>query len=1855
MALINIRMKFPKHFKSQDGKYGVVKESKNDDVLMSAIFDNQIKKSKMENDEYDIVGEGVIKWKSKEIAEKELKDTPLQYGYSTSWVGDNYTEITLGEKLPSGWYSSKSGKNGNRLPFIPLTEDILKEYKKDSMEENKTSKKLQLSDIPESVKAFMPLMQQRAIVGSEEHWSIIKNLENIIANMPKSYETENTETSKKVVYLHYFYGSSDWYIVEKDMEDEQLQAFGYSILNGDTQNAEWGYINIEELKSTNKVKLDFYFEPIEFGKLFSEDEEELSEHEKSLQNNPTNHFVYGKKWGVPTEYGKTLIESLESFGFEISDMGSQSFYISRPNQIKIGINDNGGEFNIYEQNGNHITNIPYDKTTGIENPYNLATEIENVYLEQADKKEEPSIAPETETTTETQIVESIIETEKTKAPLEEVVIQNAEIKDLSYQPQSESCNTVATIVPYSMRYDMHKAIETIDRRVNGVDEYVAEKLGYIIGDCDVTQRKEGLRCLCDAFSAEQVDAIAVAIYNIEERGQGCIIGDQTGIGKGRIAAGIIRYAIMKGLKPIFITEKPTLFSDFFRDLINIGSDDAIPLQVLKGYKEVERKIVKESDAEDTEEVEEGFEEDNQIVKIAVYETNKFYEKDIKGKRRAVPFILNGAGSKTTVKDEQGNILYKGLPKNENLNIIKHNKVPKEFNFVLATYSQFRGRTDSEKMQFLLNIANGNIVVLDEVHNASGASNTGAFFIKALEKTLGVTFLSATFAKRPDNMPIYATKTAMSDANMTSEALVGAITSGGVALQEIVSSNLVAEGQMIRRERSFEGIEVNYEYLDITQNSRLGANFDLEVKHRAIMDNATEIIRAIMDFQRDFVNPQIKEMDKIAKAEYHQVEKRKGTANAGVDNPPIFSGVFNVINQLLFAIKAESVADVAIQRLKEGKKPIIAFANTMESFLNTLTNDDGFAVREGDIINADFSKIFEKRLNSVLRYTEKDENGISTYEMLDVSAMPEDFQFEYNRILQKIKTISLGISSSPIDVLIDKIEKAGFSVAEVTGRDKQLKMLPNFKAQIKSKVKIGANDAFREFNNNEVDCLLINQSGSTGASAHAIVTKKITKENVKQRVMIILQAELNINTEVQKRGRINRTGQILKPIYDYVISAIPAEKRLMMMLQKKLKSLDANTTSSQKQSADLMDVRQVDFLNKYGDQIVVEYLKENPLINLQIGDPLKMANLAEGEMPETAEAAHRVSGRVAILSVKDQENFYSEVSQRYISAIEYLIQSGEYDLEVESMNLQAETIEKDVVVVGKGGESVFGRNSILEKVTVNNLKKPYTKIELNNLLIESLGDYNAESLKRAILEKYERFVTNQLAEEIAEQNEHYDNLIENISKEKQATKANNLSDYIRDRKEDLEEAREDMIKRIKTATANKKEYILRIMQFFHVGKVVGYPSVNYGNDSQYYKAIFLGFVINDNLKNPYAPSAIKLRFALAGSQRYIAVPASKFDIVTAIRAITYENIFSDEQRYTLDNWDEIIAEKSSDKTIRYIVTGNILQAFGKQELKGALISYTTSTGGLKKGILLPDGFTTKPTRDKPAMRITVPIIKALPIYQSMTVGSSLKTNDSFSLIRQYDSYKIIVPINKKIGGKFYLDNLILKLTNEGTFNKSGSDMVATMELRKIDNLIQYLQDTFNSSVDLVTNQFERIKDSIMIEDYADEEKQPQAEVYIQKLTELDIEEENKRKQEEEQRLFDEEQQKIADQLAKEEAEKAEGEEFHLAKRKLAIKKKLMNVLRLLYGQELLMAKGGVLKDENLEKLKLEAYTIGINACKNDQPRVVAQNQEMMDFLSKKGDSHVGGNSVELMKAFENGYYNENEKTLRARFPEMYKSR
>jgi hypothetical protein len=252
---------------------------------------------------------------------------------------------------------------------------------------------------------------------------------------------------------------------------------------------------------------------------------------------------------------------------------------------------------------------------------------------------------------------------------------------------------------------------------------------------------------------------------------------------------------------------------------------------------------------------------------------------------------------------------------------------------------------------------------------------------------------------------------------------------------------------------------------------------------------------------------------------------------------------------------------------------------------------------------------------------------------------------------------------------------------------------------------------------------------------------------------------------------------------------------------------------------------------------------------------------------------------------------------------------------------------------------------------------------------------------------------------------------------------------------------------------------------------------------------------------------------------------------------------------LINWDEIIKDKQSNRVIRYIVTGNILQAFGNKALKGNLISYTTIDKSVKKGILLPEDFTTEvKLSSEEELRITVPIIKALPIIKSMLHNRSIATTDDLLITRRNqwndDDYVVSVPSNKNKGGKFFLDSTINQMSVEGKFNTKSGRMIAHFNTNKIDDLVEYLQLKFKCSVNLVKQEFDRIKDSIEDVVYDDEKKKPQSDVFIEKLTEIDKRDE--------------------EFFAKEKDAKSMEEElaFGNEQRVLEIKKKLFNLLKML---------------------------------------------------------------------------------------------
>jgi len=154
------------------------------------------------------------------------------------------------------------------------------------------------------IKAFISDAQFEILSTSSEMNETINELYSVIVNTPKTYATDELPENETMVKMHYFNSGSDWYIIEKDMYEEQRQAYGFVVLNGDLQNAELGYIDIDTLRRMN-VELDFHWRERSLeqlkNELFNDDTQESDQES-------TQRFGAGNMGGVDTVVWDRLAE-----------------------------------------------------------------------------------------------------------------------------------------------------------------------------------------------------------------------------------------------------------------------------------------------------------------------------------------------------------------------------------------------------------------------------------------------------------------------------------------------------------------------------------------------------------------------------------------------------------------------------------------------------------------------------------------------------------------------------------------------------------------------------------------------------------------------------------------------------------------------------------------------------------------------------------------------------------------------------------------------------------------------------------------------------------------------------------------------------------------------------------------------------------------------------------------------------------------------------------------------------------------------------------------------------------------------------------------------------------------------------------------------------------------------------------------------------------------------------------------------------------------------------------------------------------------------------------------------------------
>ena len=1168
-------------------------------------------------------------------------------------------------------------------------------------------------------------------------------------------------------------------------------------------------------------------------------------------------------------------------------------------------------------------------------------------------------------------------------------------------PNRSQSGTLMSVVPANQAQVLADSLANI----GDVDQFLVDQLGY-------SSKDE----LFSYLAAEQIDSVSLAI-NQMNKGNGFIIGDMTGVGKGRQGAALIRYAVRKGYNPIYFTQKPALFSDNYRDLADIGS----------------------------------------------------------GELR--PFIIASDPKNAAITDAAGNVVHK-LPSEKERRrvfdyILKNGKLPEEYDYVITTYSQINNGTKEyeakedgiqqkdksykkkspsaadksgqERRDVIQALSKGNIMILDESHTAGGSGGGSMYMQYIMPEVKGVTFLSATFAKRADNMPIYAMKTDLSKSGISPQDMIEAISQGGVTLQEIMSKQLVQSGQMIRRERSFQGVTIDW--MQVSEEE--------DAVQRKQFDEVSSIFSDIRAFQKDYITPIVQGISEELSEEGGYSNLQQGTSELGVTNTPFASKMYNLVNQLLFSLKADAVANRVIENLKNGFRPVISFTNTMEGFLDEAPKDTPM-----DKV-PNFSATLMRALDGVMRYTETNLKGEKVNKFFTVNDLSEAGQNRYYEIKSKIEHLSADLPISPMDAIKIKIQNAGYKVGEITGRTLEMVQDENGKYIIQNRKDRDKKSAARDFNNGQLDVLMVNKSGSTGISLHA--SPKF--EDQRQRVMVFAQFQSDINDEVQMRGRIDRTGQKFRGKYEYIMSSIPAEQRLQMMFKAKLKSLDANTTSSQKSKFNEMEV--VDYLNKYGDEVTWQYMIEHPELSEKLGDPLNMLS-ERGEESNTDDVsgakkegcAAKIARYLPFLPVKEQEEVFKEITDAYSVKIQLLNDAGENDLEITTMPLKAKTVSKKIWKPGTEPNSgnAFADNTYLEEVEVDVLKKPMKAEEIRSTVkrmtsgenfddwkekkikeMNSLYDEKIESLKTRLSqsaeERAEKAKKNYIAKskEAREngKNEFTDEEIEKMSDvvvEDIMKKAN--ESFIKQRNV-IQERRDNILKQVNSFTPMKPLVIP-----FNLDEAMATIAPSRG--------MFLGFKFSKD----YSPSSSTAVFATLDGRRKVEIPLNQGKSFDSIRMNTMmQPTFLKD--LNVDSWDSHVPTQTRKKS--YVVTGNLLQALVDTKksvnVKGYLVSYSTIEGDTKQGILLSDSF--KPENLTTSAPISSRLIQ---IQQGETVVSEDKRVVVERNTGWRTGYALKVPRSKKQGGEFFEDNKLRSLADNKEFTTRGNYMVADISS---DNLPEAL--------------------------------------------------------------------------------------------------------------------------------------------------------------------------------------------------------
>jgi hypothetical protein len=574
----------------------------------------------------------------------------------------------------------------------------------------------------------------------------------------------------------------------------------------------------------------------------------------------------------------------------------------------------------------------------------------------------------------------------------------------------------------------------------------------------------------------------------------------------------------------------------------------------------------------------------------------------------------------------------------------------------------------------------------------------------------VVYVSATGATKVSNLS-YANRLGLwqtGDFPFSSrEDFVESIEGGGIAAMEVVARDLKALGLYLARSLSFEGVEYQTLYIDLTSTQERIYNSYSDA-FGVIHNNLDKALEAC-NISGDKTYNRAAKMSAVSQFESHKQR---------------------FFNHLLTGMKCPQLIKAIEEDLAAQNAVVIQIVSTNEELLKRRLNE--VVPEEWKDLNLDLTpreyvmdylmSAFPIHLHSIHSGEDGEERSEPVFDADGSPVISQEAVALRDALVDKLASLD------PIPGALEQLlwHFGHKQVAEVTGRSKRVLKDDSGRLFVDSRgsgANIGETAAFMA---DEKQILIFSDAGGTGRSYHA----DLNAVNRRRRSHYLLEAGWRADNAIQGLGRSHRTNQASAPVFRPVTTNVIGERRFMSTIARRLDSLGALTRGQRQTGGNGIFEAKDNLESNYAEHALYELFKQiyqGRFAQVPLGQFEQITGLSltshEGGMKIDLPPLRQFLNRLLALRIDMQNIIFERFELLLSQQIEAAIAAGVYEMGVETLRAERFTVESQEAVYTHPATGSVTNYLKVQRTQKNNIR---TAIEMLEFATQYLGRFMINS-------------------------------------------------------------------------------------------------------------------------------------------------------------------------------------------------------------------------------------------------------------------------------------------------------------------------------------------------------------------------------------------------------------------------------------------------------------------------------------------------------------------------------------------------